>query len=62
MRLLRVLPEDCVYVGDNYDADYRGAKAAGIVPLLIDSLRKAPVSSKVQLESVFELEGRLSAA
>ena len=61
LRLLRVSPEDCVYVGDNYDPDYRGAKAAGIAPLLIDPLRKAPVSSKVRLESVFELERRLSA-
>ncbi len=29
-------PEECIYVGDNYYADGRGAEAAGWVPILYD--------------------------
>jgi putative hydrolase of the HAD superfamily len=28
--------EECMYVGDNYFADGRGAEAAGLVPVLYD--------------------------
>lgn len=35
---LRVAPERCVYVGDTYELDALGARAAGLRPLLIDRL------------------------
>jgi HAD superfamily hydrolase (TIGR01549 family) len=33
---LGVAPEDAFHVGDHYDADVEGARAAGITPILID--------------------------
>lgn len=58
---LQVAPEQCVYVGDNYDADYRGALGAGIQPLLIDPLSEAPIPSSARLDSISALEDRLAA-
>ncbi|MCG8591067.1 MAG: HAD family hydrolase [Proteobacteria bacterium] len=54
--LLGAAAEDCVYVGDNYEADYRGAMAAGIRPLLIDPAETAPVGPETRLGSVLEVE------
>jgi putative hydrolase of the HAD superfamily len=50
----------CVYVGDDYEADYRGARSAGIESLLIDPMRRTPVPDAARLESIFELEARLA--
>jgi putative hydrolase of the HAD superfamily len=35
---LDVLPEAAFHVGDHYDADVEGARAAGITPILLDAL------------------------
>jgi len=50
---------DCVHVGDSYHADYRGALAAGLRPLLIDPQRRAPVPDGHRIASVLEVESRL---
>ncbi|ETW96186.1 MAG: hypothetical protein ETSY1_27625 [Candidatus Entotheonella factor] len=57
--LLQVPPEQCLYVGDNYHADYLGATSAGIKALLIDPSRHTPVAHETRLESILNLEYRL---
>lgn len=59
---LEVPAEHCVYVGDSYEADYLGARAAGIRPLLIDPAGSAPVADDARLSSIFAVEGRLPVA
>jgi len=48
-----------VYVGDSFDADYRGARAAGMAAYLIDPHGAKPVPEHSRLASVLELEARL---
>lgn len=52
--------QECVYVGDDFEADYRGALAAGVDALLIDPMRRTPTPEAARLESIFDLEARLS--
>jgi putative hydrolase of the HAD superfamily len=59
LRVLHVSPERCVYVGDSYDVDYRGARSVDIRPLLIDPRCEAPVPTADRLASILELEARL---
>ena len=58
--LLGTSTENCVYVGDNYAADFVGARSAGIRPLLIDPLDRAPIGREDRLQSIFELEQKLA--
>jgi FMN phosphatase YigB (HAD superfamily) len=46
-------------VGDNYEADFVGARSAGIKPFLIDPLDKAPITSEDRLSSILEIEKKL---
>jgi putative hydrolase of the HAD superfamily len=57
--LLATSTENCVYVGDNYEADFVGARSAGIKPFLIDPLDKAPITSEDRLSSILEIEKKL---
>ncbi len=57
---LAAAPGRCVFVGDSYDADYLGARSAGMRAFLIDPLAKAPVPDEARLASLLELEGRLA--
>ena len=59
MHELGAAPDRCLYVGDSYEADYRGAESAGIPALLIDPLEAAPIPEHARLPSVFALEQRL---
>ncbi len=54
--------EACLYVGDDLDADYHGARGAGLHALLIDPGAGAPVAERDRIGSVFELEARLAEA
>ena len=36
MRRVNVKPYQTIYIGDQYDTDIKGAKNAGIVPVLLD--------------------------
>ena len=56
LQALGIAAEDCVHVGDSFDADYSGARSVGIRPLLIDPLRKHQIPSSARLDSVFALE------
>ena len=51
-------PERCVYVGDTYDADYRGATGAGLLAFLIDPRARAPIPEAQRLESLLAFEER----
>ena len=57
---LSTTAENCIYVGDNYAADFRGATAAGIKTYLIDPSNTAPVPDEVRIDSVLSLTTRLS--
>jgi putative hydrolase of the HAD superfamily len=56
---LAVSPNQCVYVGDNYDADYLGARGMGIKALLIDPSCRTPIPGADRLRSIVELEEAL---
>jgi putative hydrolase of the HAD superfamily len=59
VRTLGTSADHCVYVGDTYEADYRGARGAGIRALLIDPRGLAPIPEGDRLGSVLDLEDRL---
>lgn len=54
-------PESAVYVGDSFSADYEGALAAGLHPLLIDPERRHPVPDAHRIASVSETLARVEA-
>ncbi len=56
IELLCVSAADCIYVGDNFEADYVGARSAGISAFLIDPLNEASIDSEDRLESIFDIE------
>jgi putative hydrolase of the HAD superfamily len=55
-------PEQCLYVGDSYETDYLGARAAGVRAVLIDPLSKTPVPNVDRLDSIASIEKFLSDA
>jgi putative hydrolase of the HAD superfamily len=57
--LLDTSIENCIYIGDNYEADFVGARSAGIRALLIDPLDSAPITSEDRLSSILEIEKKL---
>lgn len=59
LALLGTSIENCVYVGADYEADFVGARTAGLRPLLIDPLDKAPIASEDRLSSILEIEKKL---
>jgi HAD superfamily hydrolase (TIGR01662 family) len=54
-------PEATVYVGDNYYADVEGARAAGLIPILIDPYDTFPDPGCPVIRSMGELEAVLAA-
>jgi putative hydrolase of the HAD superfamily len=60
LRELGIPPERCVHIGDSYDADYRGARSAGIRAFLIDPHLRWLEAGDARLDSVFALEHRLA--
>ena len=54
-------PEAAAYVGDNYYADVVGARAAGLVPVLIDPLGLFPDAGCATIRTLGELDGVLPA-
>ena len=53
--VMNTTPEQCIYVGDNYEADFRGANAAGIRAYLIDPQSDAPIPPEARIDSVHSL-------
>ena len=43
LRKLKIRPEEAIFVGDNVEADYKGAENAGLHSLLIDRKEKAVI-------------------
>jgi len=52
--------EACIYVGDNYEADYLGARSVEMRGLLIDPDRQAAVAPADRLDSILDLESLLA--
>jgi putative hydrolase of the HAD superfamily len=61
VRELGATPGRCVYVGDTYGADYRGATGAGLRAFLIDPDAAAPIPEEHRLASLLALEERIHA-
>lgn len=59
MDRLRLKPENAIFVGDNYLADYVGPSQAGIRAYVIDPLRIMDVPPDRRLGSVFEVAERI---
>ena len=59
IELLGTSTKECIYVGDNFEADYVGARSAGISAFLIDPMNKAKVDSEDRLGSIFEIERKI---
>ena len=59
MEEVGAVPNSSAYVGDSFDADYRGAKGAGMRPFLIDPAGSSPIAEQDRLPSLFDLEQRL---
>ena len=58
---LEVSPQQCVYVGDTFDADYLGATNAGLSCFLIDADEETNVPDAHRLSSIAALPARLAA-
>lgn len=58
---LGIAPGVAVFVGDTYEADYRGPLRAGIRSLLIDPHSQVAIPPEARLSSIFELPARLAA-
>ncbi len=61
MGLARSIPQQTIYIGDNYYADIVGAKNVGISPILIDRERIFPDADCPVIYEIGELEGLLEA-
>jgi len=59
LRVLQVEADHCIYVGDSYEADFVGARRAGIRSLLIDPRCQADVADTDRLDTILDLEARL---
>jgi len=59
MGLARSLPEETLYIGDNYYADVVGAQEAGMVAVLIDRERIFPDPDCPTIYEIGELPGLL---
>jgi putative hydrolase of the HAD superfamily len=59
MGLVGARPTESIYVGDSFEADYRGGSSAGMRAFLIDPDRQSPVPDSARLINLFELENSL---
>ncbi|HEX6289927.1 MAG TPA: HAD-IA family hydrolase [Herpetosiphonaceae bacterium] len=57
-----VQPHEALHIGDSYYADVRGARAAGIEPVLLDRAGKAPAVDCAVIRDLRELETMLAPA
>ncbi|MGW4464872.1 HAD family hydrolase [Micromonospora sp. NPDC004704] len=56
---LGIRPDEAVFVGDSYRADFEGPERAGIRSFLIDPDRRTPVPADRRLDSIFDLPAAL---
>lgn len=56
VRVLDVAPQDALYVGNSYEADYLGARGAGLRALLIDPESRTPAAPGDRIPSLRSLE------
>jgi len=60
LQRMHVLPEQAIYVGDNYYADVIGAREAGVQPVLLDPQGIFPEAGCPVIRSLGELGGVLA--
>ena len=53
--MAQAVPDQCVYVGDNYYADVLGAQVAGLIPVLLDSRRAFPEAECARIACLSDL-------
>jgi FMN phosphatase YigB (HAD superfamily) len=58
--LLGAQPAASVYVGDNFQADYCGASSVGMHSFLIDPNRSSDIPDAARLNSLFDLEDKVT--
>lgn len=56
---LAIQPAQAVFVGDTFEADYAGPRAAGITAFLIDPTARYNVPARQRLDRLADLSGRL---
>lgn len=61
LEALQVPPEEAIHVGDDYEADVQGARAAGIKPVLLDRKRQHQDADCLRIHSLKELSWLLGA-
>jgi putative hydrolase of the HAD superfamily len=61
LEALAASPDESVFVGDSFEADYLGPRAVGIDAWLIDPAQSYEVDPARRISSVLELPGRLGA-
>lgn len=54
---LKVEPSEAVHVGDIFEADVVGARAVGIVPILVDREGRYPEANCLTIRNIIELKG-----
>jgi HAD superfamily hydrolase (TIGR01549 family) len=59
VELFNTQPESAIYVGDNYYADVVGARAAGLVPVLVDPFTIYPSPDCIVIKQIGEFEALL---
>jgi putative hydrolase of the HAD superfamily len=52
---LGVAPEECLFIGDNYQADYLGSKAAGMRPVLLDRKNTGAAEGVTRISGLDEI-------
>ncbi|MFQ5918775.1 MAG: HAD family hydrolase [Thermoplasmata archaeon] len=60
LRAMQVPPVAAVHVGDNLDADVRGAAQVGITPMLIDREGRHPEEDFIVLRSLSEIQDHIA--
>lgn len=59
MNDLNIKPSNSIFVGDNYNDDYLGAKTVNMNCFLIDRNNRSPNSINTKIKNIFELTERL---
>lgn len=60
-RRLKVLPQECVFIGDNLEADYHGSRKAGMVSVWINRRSKPSPPGVLEISSFSEIPALLQA-
>lgn len=61
LELAKIKPQEAIHIGDQYNNDVKGARAVGIVPLLLDRTNLYPeITDCPRIQSLIEVTGYLN--